>query len=141
MAEQTITNPAGAFGYSADVLAKGPHTYAELITTAAVADRRVVAVSGTGSTGATAGITAQIKAIGIADGAAAVGRSCRVVTYGPVDLVPADGAIADGAVVKASTTTAGSVITGGVTAAGEVLGFALGAAAGGFVTVFVTKGS
>lgn len=134
-----ISNPLGAFGTTSVVEKFGPLTM-EFEATADIPRRTVVlitsackitkAATGTAAAGSTLGIT--VDAIGS-------GKVGKVVVFGPIDEVPADGTINQYSPVIASTTTAGSVIAKAAPTTGEGLGFAIAAASGGTCTVWVNR--
>jgi len=134
-----ISNPLGAFG-TTDVVQKfGPLTM-PFEATADIPARTAVTIGTTGKiTKATTGAAAAGTTIGVTVDAIGSGKVGRVVVLGPVDNVPADGSIAAGSPVIASTTTAGSVIAKAAPTTGEGLGFAIAAASGGLVTIWVNR--
>lgn len=139
MTGTAISNPNGAYGYT-DLQTKLPSEQDEFSASAVIADRAVVALSSTGTvaTALTNGVAA--TAFGIAvQPAAAAGEPIQVVTYGIAENVPCAGAVAHGDILKASATTAGRVSTTATPAAGEAIGFAIGASTANTVDVFVIK--
>lgn len=135
MGAKSITNPNGAFGYSAEV----ERTVTPYKTSAAITGKKVVAV-GTDKTVATAATdsTAALS-IGVSTESAALGDTVMVVTHGIIDDVPVDGAVTAGATLKRSVTTAGSLAATASPATGEVVGFAIAASASNLASVYVLK--
>lgn len=139
MADKTITNPTGAFGYT-DLETQLWHLAAAFEASAAITGPAVVSVGtdGTVATAATNGSASLV--VGIAQASASVGDSSLVTVQGIAENVPATGAVAAGDFVKRSVTTAGSVAATATPAAGEVIGVAINASASNVVDVWVSKG-
>lgn len=138
MGSKTITNPTGAFGYT-DLMTEALSVAAPFQASAAITGPAVVAIGTAGNTVATAATNGTAAlAIGIAVDSIASGQVGNVVVFGMAENVPADGAIAAGALLKPSATTAGRVAATATPAAGEVVGVAINASAGGVVDVWVT---
>lgn len=135
----TIPNPGGAFGVT-DITQKFPGVVMEFEATAAIPARTAVTITTACKiTKATTGAAAAGTSLGVTIDAVAAGQYAKVVVLGPIDNVPADGSIAAGSPVIASTTTAGSVIAKAAPTTGEGLGFAIAAASGGVVTIWVNR--
>jgi hypothetical protein len=124
MADKTITNPAGAFGYT-DLQTALFSIEAPFLASTAVTAKSVVALGTAGavSIAATDGVAA-LK-IGIAAQAIAAGNTGGVIVFGIAEDVPIAGAVATGDLLKASATTAGRLSTTATPAAGEVIGVAI----------------
>lgn len=134
-----ISNPQGAFG-TTDLTEKFQPLCWEHEATADIPARTVVTITTTGKvTKATTGAAAAGLTYGVTVDAIKSGRVGRVAVLGIIDSVPADGAIAAGSPVIASTTTAGSVIAKAAPTTGEGLGYAIAAASGGTVSIFVNR--
>lgn len=138
MPEQQIGNPLGAFGYT-DLQTQLWCVEAPFKTSAAVTDKRCVAIGtdGTVAVAATNGTASLV--VGIAQDAAASGGVAMVIVMGIAEDVPANGTVAAGDLLKRSGTTAGSVATTATPAAGEVIGVAINASASNVVDVWVQK--
>lgn len=135
----TVPNPGGAFGVT-DITQKFPGVVMEFEATAAIPARTAVTITTACKiTKATTGAAAAGTSLGVTIDAVAAGQYAKVVVLGPIDNVPADGSIAAGSPVIASTTTAGSVIAKAAPTTGEGLGFAIAAASGGLVTIWVNR--
>jgi len=135
----TVPNPGGAFGVT-DITQKFPGVVMEFEATAAIPARTAVTITTACKiTKATTGAAAAGTSLGVTIDAVAAGQYAKVVVLGPIDNVPADGSIAAGSPVIASTTTAGSVIAKAAPTTGEGLGFAIAAASGGVVTIWVNR--
>lgn len=137
MPAQQITNPQGAYGYTA----AGPSTQDEFkVSSAITGPRKVVAIGTDGvsvATAATNGVAS--LAIGVAVESAATTDTARVVTRGYVDAVPVDGTVAAGDTLKRSVTTAGSLAATATPGTGEIFGIALAASASNTAPVWVLK--
>lgn len=138
MADKTITNPAGAFGYT-DLRTTLFSVAGQFKASADVAAGAVVSIGTDGSV-ATALTDAPSLAIGIAPAAISSGKTGLVVTYGIAENVPCNGATAAGAVVKASATTAGRVAATATPGVGEAIGISIAASASNTCDVWVCKG-
>lgn len=140
MAGKQIPNAGLAFGFT-DLQSNLWNQPVEMQASAAVAAATVVAIGTNGqvATAATNGTAA--LCVGVSQDAIASGNVGNVIIQGVATGVTADGAIAAGALLKRSATTAGAVAATASPAAGEVIGFAIAASAGGVVTVWVTKGT
>lgn len=138
MPDPQISNPLGAFG-STDLQTLLWALQAPFKASAAIADKRVVAIGTDGqvATAATNG-TASL-AIGVAQDAIASGAAGLVIVMGIAEDVPAAGGVAAGDLLKRSVTTSGFVSTTATPAAGEVLGVAINASASNVVDVWVQK--
>jgi len=135
----TSPTPGGAFAVT-DITQKFPGVTMEFQATADIPARTVVVITTACKiTKATTGAAAAGTSLGVTIDAIPSGRFGQVVVLGPVDNVPADGSIAAGSPVIASTTTAGSVIAKAAPTTGEGLGFAIAAASGGLVTIWVNR--
>src|SRR5690606_39035791 len=75
--------------------------------------------------------------VGIADENIAAGETGNVAVWGYKEGVVADGTIGAGALLKRSASTAGAVAATATPAAGEVIGVAVAASAGGTVKVLL----
>lgn len=133
---QTITNPNGAFGYTA-LGAKLPSTTGDFKTSAAVTARRIVAVGTTGLIALAATNGTPSLVVGQARDAIASGDSGVVITNGLAEDCIADGTIAAGDIVKRSVNTTGAVQATATPVAGEGIGVAINASAGGTVDVWI----
>lgn len=134
-----ISNPQGAFG-TTDLTEKFQPITMEFEATADIPARTVVLITTAAKiTKAATGTAAAGTTLGVTVDAIESGRVGRVVVLGIVDNVPADGSIAAGSPVIASTTTAGSVIAKAAPTTNEALGWAVAAASGGTVTIFVNR--
>lgn len=140
MASKTITNPAGAFGYT-DLMTENFSSTAPFVTTAAVTGPAVVAINTAGNTVTTSltNGTASLS-IGIAVDSIPSGQVGLVVVHGIAENVPCTGAVAAGDLLKRSVTTAGSVSATATPAAGEALGVAINASTSNTVDVWVMPG-
>lgn len=135
-----ITNPLGAFGTTSLDEKFGNAVVIPMEATAAITAKQAVTITTAGKiTKATTGAAAAGTTIGICMETLAAGEVGNVCILGPVAQVPADGSISAGSPVIASTTTAGSVIAKAAPTTGEGLGFAIAAASGGYVDVWVTR--
>jgi len=134
-----ISNPQGAFG-TTDLVEKFQPEVMELVATADIPARTVVTITTACKvTKATTGAAAAGTTLGVTVDAIKSGRVGKVVTRGIVDSVPATGSIAAGSPVIADTTTAGNVLAKAAPAVGEVIGWAIAAASGGVVTIWVQR--
>ena len=108
MASKTITNPAGAYGYS-DLQTKLYSEAAPFVASAAITGPAVVAMGTDGrvATAPTNGVAA--LCVGIATDSIASGQAGNAVVLGVAGQVPCDGAVAAGDLLKRSVTTAGRV--------------------------------
>lgn len=139
MPEQQITNPNGAYGYT-DLQTKVWSLAAEFKATAvAIAAKRCVAISTTGTIAISATNGTASLTIGITQRAIPASKTGAVIIMGMAEDVPCDGAVAAGDLLKRSVTTAGSVAATATPAAGEVLGLAINASASNVVDVWVCK--
>ncbi len=136
MADKAITNPAGAFGYT-DLKTKLWSLEAPFLASAAITAPAVVSIGTDGSVATTATDGAGALVVGIAVESIASGFTGGVVVHGIAENVTADGAITAGAILKRSATTAGAVAATATPAAGEAMGVAINASAGGTVDVWV----
>ncbi len=136
MPDRTITNPAGAFGYT-DLQTKLFSIEAPVLASAAVAAKRVVAFGTDGSVATAATDSTASLALGITNDAIALGETGGAVVFGIAENVPCAGAVAAGDILKRSVTTAGYVSATATPAAGEVIGVALAASASSTVDVWV----
>lgn len=135
----TIPNPGGAFGVT-DITQKFPGVVMTFEATADIPARTAVTITTACKiTKATTGAAAAGTSLGVTVDAIDSGKLGEVVVLGPIDNVPADGSISAGSPVIASTTTAGSVIAKAAPTTGEGLGFAIAAASGGVVTIWVNR--
>jgi hypothetical protein len=139
MADKTITNPAGAFGYT-DLQTKLFSVTAPFQASADIAAKAVVSI-GTDGTVATAATDAPSVAVGVAVDAISAGKTGLVVISGIAEDVPVNGAVAAGNVVKASVTTAGRVAATATPGVGEALAIAINASASNTVDLWVCKGA
>lgn len=138
MADKVLSNPAGAFGYTA----KQDKLYQQIApfkAESAITGPAVVAINTTGNvaTAATNG-SAQLVA-GICINSPAAGEIAQVVIAGVVDAVPCAGTISAGQILIRSVTTAGRVNSSATAALGEAMGVAIadGSGANGTVSVWV----
>lgn len=138
MPEQQIGNPLGAFGYT-DLQTQLWCVEAPFVTSAAVTDKRCVAIGTTGLVAVAATNGTASLVVGIAQDAAASGGVCMVIVMGIAEDVPANGTVAAGDLLKRSVTTAGSVAATATPAAGEVIGVAINASSSNVVDVWVQK--
>lgn len=138
MADKTITNPNGAYGYT-DLRTKGWSLNAPVLASAAIAAKRLVAIGTDGkvATAATNGTASLV--VGATNVAIASGDTGIIVVGGIAEDLPADGAIAAGDLLKRSGTTAGYVAATATPAAGEVIGVAINASASNVVDVWISK--
>jgi hypothetical protein len=140
MGSKTITNPAGAFGYT-DLNTKLPQTVDSFVASAAITSpstgRKVVSVNTEGkvATSATDGVAA--LAVGVAFDTVVSGDVAQVITAGIAENVLAQGTIAAGDSLIRSGTTAGYVAASATPVAGTVIGVALNASSGGTVDVWL----
>lgn len=132
-----ITNPNGAFGYTADT----GGTVQEMLTSTSVAEKAVVALSTTNTLKVAAAATDSTASLslGIAIAAATGSQTIPVVTRGLVRSVPVAGAVAQGDILKRSVTTAGSLSATASPATGEAFAVALAASASNVADVWVIK--
>ena len=134
-----IGNPLGAFG-TTDAVEKFGAITMPFEATADIPARTVVLITSAGKvTKAATGTAAAGSTLGVTVDAISAGKVGQVVVFGIVDSVPADGTINQYSPVIASTTTAGSVIAKAAPTTGEGLGWAIAAASGGLVTIFVNR--
>lgn len=138
MADKVLTNPAGAFGYTA----KADKLYQQIApfkAQSAITGPAVVAINTTGNvaTIATDGVAA--TTVGICINSPAAGEIAQVVIAGVVDSVPVAGTVSAGQMLIRSVTTAGRVNSSSAPAAGEALGVAIadGSGANGTISVWV----
>lgn len=138
MADKVLSNPAGAFGYTA----KQDKLYQQIApfkAESAITGPAVVAINTTGNvaTAATNG-SAQLVA-GICINSPAAGEIAQVVIAGVVDAVPCAGTVSAGQILIRSVTTAGRVNSSATAALGEPMGIAIrdGSGANGTVDVWV----
>lgn len=138
MPDKALTNPAGAFGYTA-TKDKLYQQIAPFKAESAITGPAVVAIntSGNVATAATNG-SAQLVA-GICINSPAAGEIAQVVIAGVVDAVPCAGTISAGQILIRSVTTAGRVNSSATAALGEAMGVAIadGSGANGTVSVWV----
>lgn len=136
MADKTISNPGGAFGFT-DLQTKGWYLAMPAEASAAITGPAVVALASdlTVATAATDGTPSLAR--GIALDSIASGDFGMVVVAGVVENVPVDGATAAGSLLKRSVTTAGRLAATATPAAGEVLAIALAASSSNTTDVFV----
>lgn len=138
MPDKALTNPAGAFGYTA-TKDKLYQQIAPFKAESAITGPAVVAIntSGNVATAATNG-SAQLVA-GICINSPAAGEIAQVVIAGVVDAVPCAGTISAGQNLIRSVTTAGRVNSSATAALGEAMGVAIadGSGANGTVSVWV----
>jgi hypothetical protein len=132
MADKTITNPAGAFGYT-DLKTKLWSLEAPFVASAAITAPVVVSIGTDGSVATTATDGAST----LAEESISSGGTGGVVVHGIAENVTADGAITAGAILKRSATTAGAVAATATPAAGEAIGVAINASSGNTVDVWV----
>lgn len=138
MPDKALTNPAGAFGYTA-TKDKLYQQIAPFKAESAITGPAVVAIntSGNVATAATNG-SAQLVA-GICINSPAAGEIAQVVIAGVVDAVPCAGTVSAGQILIRSVTTAGRVNSSATAALGEAMGVAIadGSGANGTVSVWV----
>lgn len=138
MPDKALTNPAGAFGYTA-TKDKLYQQIAPFKAESAITGPAVVAINTTGNvaTAATNG-SAQLVA-GICINSPAAGEIAQVVIAGIVDAVPCAGTVSAGQILIRSVTTAGRVNSSATAALGEAMGVAIadGSGANGTVSVWV----
>lgn len=136
MADKTIPNANGAYGYNA--IEEGWNNSIPVKASADITAKRVVIVTADGGCAPAATDSAVLMQLGIALEDIDQGQTGMVATQGFVADVPAQGTIAAGAGVTRSGTTAGAVAAAGAEpAAGAIIGVAISAAADGFVDVFL----
>lgn len=138
MPEQQIGNPLGAFGYT-DLQTQLWCLEAPFVTSAAVTDKRCVAMNTIGQVAIAATNGTAALVVGIAQDAAPAGGVCMVIVMGIAEDVPCNGAVAAGDTLKRSVTTSGSVATSASPAVGELIGVAMNASASNVVDVWVCK--
>lgn len=139
MADKSITNPQGAFGYTD--LEQTDYQNAPSFKTSGVVSAKNVVVIGTNGTVAKAatGSTASL-CIGIALEAGVTGDTIKVAVQGIVTGMVAEGAIAASDILKRSGTTAAAVAATATPGVGEGIGVAIAASSGGLVTGWIHKG-
>lgn len=141
MATKQLTNPVGAYGYTA--LSDGQElTLEEYRTSTTVTTNSTVVAIGTDgrvAIAATNGVAALTIGIAQETGSAA-NAVIEVAIHGVVKSVPCDGAVAAGDVLIRSGTTAGSVKASATPSTGESLGFAIAASASNVVDMYVCQG-
>ncbi len=135
-----ISNVTSAFGQTDLQTKTHPLTFAYEAADTVTANQ-VVAITTEGKVADAATNGTASLAIGVALDSAVTGDAAKVVVLGMAENVPAQGTIAAGALLKRSATTAGYVAATATPAAGEVLGVAINASAGGTVDVFVFQGT
>lgn len=138
MADKVLTNPAGAFGYTAkqDLLYQ---QIAPFKAQTAITGPAVVAINTTGNVATAATNGTASLCVGICINSPAAGEIAQVVIAGVVDAVPCGGTISAGQMLIRGGTTAGRVNSSTAPAAGEALGVAIanGSGADGTVSVWV----
>jgi hypothetical protein len=138
MADKVLSNPAGAFGYTA----KQDKLYQQIApfkAQSAITGPAVVAINTTGNVATVATDGTAATCVGICINSPAAGEIAQVVIAGVVDSVPVAGTISAGQMLIRSVTTAGRVNSSTAPAAGEALGMAIadGSGANGTVSVWV----
>lgn len=133
----TIPNSTAAFG--GDRVADAPKAIEIYQADGAIAAKTVVVVTDAGKVSQAATGSTKVRQLGIALQAASDGQPVPVCVRGLVKAVNAQGAISDNGPVSRSGTTAGYVAAEAGTTPGEIIGFAIGAAAGGLVNLYVQK--
>lgn len=137
MGSKTITNPAGAYGYTGADQTLWNDAAAFAVSTAAVTAKQLVQIDPAGTV-RVATTTPNPLQTGITVSAAAVGQAVNVAVQGAVGAVPYTGtAPAAGDVLIASGTTAGRVAVSNTPGLGQSIGIAIGAGSGGIVDVWV----
>ena len=131
-----IINPGGAHGYTS-FDATLPSTQQSFKTSAAVTAKRIVSIGTTGLVAISATDGTPSLCVGQAVSAIASGEIGLVAIQGIAEDCIAEGTIAAGAIVKRSATTAGAVAATATPAAGEAIGVAINASAGGTVDVWL----
>lgn len=138
MADKVLTNPAGAFGYTA----KADKLYQQIApfkAQSAITGPAVVAINTTGNVATVATDGTAATCVGICINSPAAGEIAQVVIAGVVDSVPVAGTVSAGQMLIRSVTTAGRVNSSSAPAAGEALGVAIadGSGANGTISVWV----
>ncbi len=138
MADKVLSNPAGAFGYTA----KQDKLYQQIApfkAQSAITGPAVVAINTTGNVATVATDGTAATCVGICINSPAAGEIAQVVIAGVVDSVPVAGTVSAGQMLIRSVTTAGRVNSSSAPAAGEALGVAIadGSGANGTISVWV----
>ena len=138
MADKVLSNPAGAFGYTA----KQDKLYQQIApfkAESAITGPAVVAINTTGNVATVATDGTAATCVGICINSPAANEIAQVVIAGVVDAVPCAGTVSAGQILIRSVTTAGRVNSSTAPAAGEALGMAIadGSGANGTVSVWV----
>jgi len=136
MADKTIVNTTGAFGYT-DLQTKGWSLSFPAVTSAAVTGPVVVALASdlTVATAATNGVAALAR--GIVLDTVASGDVANVIVGGIAENVAVDGATTAGVLLKRSVTVAGRLAATATPVAGEVIAISLAASASNKTDVWV----
>lgn len=139
MASSIINNPSGAFGVT-DLDQKLFKTTGEFVASAAITAKSVVSISSTGTVATTT--TGGVGVIGVAlNAASGADKTIQVILTGIATNMVAGGATTLGTPVIRSATTSGAITSSATPVTGTVVGFALGASAGGLTSVWVLPGS
>lgn len=136
MPGQSISNPAGAFGQTAQFDGfKIP-----LLAAGAITGPAAVSLAATVGYVTLAATDAPTQCIGIITDSAQSGHTTLVTILGVARSCPAAGTIAQFAILKPSATTAGRVSATATPVTGEAIGIAMAASASNVVDVWVEPG-